>query len=496
MTRRQFILGGSSLVAAGTGALLWRGRLDRPANPLAVNDMHSKLNATRVARVENPRSMEDLISLVKRARRSGEVLCPSGARHAMGGQQFAAGGTLVDTRGLKQVLDFDPERGLVDVEAGITWPTLVDALHSMQEGRRETWTIPMKQTGADELTLAGALAANAHGRTLTRPPFIADVESFRLVSAEGEPLRCSRTENPELFSLVAGGYGLFGFIHSVTLRLARREKLERIVELVRLPELMKRFDERVAEGFTSGDMQFAVDSEAPNFLSEGVFACYRPVPPDTPIPKGQKKVSDRAWNELVYLAHTDKSKAFQLYSDYYLGTSGQVYWSDTSQLGGYAQDYHDVLDRRMGAEHPGTEMITELYVPRTKIADFMSAAAETVRYRGSSVIYGTIRLIAQDTESFLPWAKQDYACVIFNLHVDHTDEHIEHTAGTFRRLIDLASERGGSYYLTYHRWAERRQVEACYPRFAEFLQKKLQYDPGEVFQSDWYRHYRKMFEIA
>jgi hypothetical protein len=57
----------------------------------------------------------------------------------------------------------------------------------------------------------------------------------------------------------------------------------------------------------------------------------------------------------------------------------------------------------------------------------------------------------------------------------------------------MATRRGGSYYLTYHRDASRKQVEACYPQFAEFLQLKKKYAPEGRFQSDWYRHYREMF---
>jgi len=52
---------------------------------------------------------------------------------------------------------------------------------------------------------------------------------------------------------------------------------------------------------------------------------------------------------------------------------------------------------------------------------------------------------------------------------------------------------GGSYYLTYHGWARKDQVEECYPQMRAFLAKKREYDPGEVFQSNWYRHYRAMF---
>ena len=64
------------------------------------------------------------------------------------------------------------------------------------------------------------------------------------------------------------------------------------------------------------------------------------------------------------------------------------------------------------------------------------------------------------------------------------------------RLIDRAIEYGGSYFLTYHRWADRRQVETCYPQMADFIKLKKHYDPHEMFQSDWYRHYRHMFAGA
>jgi len=37
------------------------------------------------------------------------------------------------------------------------------------------------------------------------------------------------------------------------------------------------------------------------------------------------------------------------------------------------------------------------------------------------------------------------------------------------------------------------EVLAAYPRFPEFLRRKLHYDPDQRFQSEWYRHYREMF---
>ncbi|MGB8894649.1 MAG: hypothetical protein WCD13_10160, partial [Pseudolabrys sp.] len=101
--------------------------------------------------------------------------------------------------------------------------------------------------------------------------------------------------------------------------------------------------------------------------------------------------------------------------------------------------------------------------------------------------------IKKDKESFLAWAKEDYVCTIFNLRVFHTRDGIEKVKRDFRALIDAALPYGGSYYLTYHRWARKDQMLACYPQFPEFLRLKQKYDPKEVIQSDWYRHYKTMF---
>jgi len=94
-----------------------------------VNDVHSQLNATRVANVVRPASLDGLIDAVVAARDTGGHLSVAGGRHAMGGQQFAAGATLVDASRLDRVLAFDRGAGLVDVEAGIQWPRLVRFLH-------------------------------------------------------------------------------------------------------------------------------------------------------------------------------------------------------------------------------------------------------------------------------------------------------------------------------------------------------------------------------
>jgi FAD/FMN-containing dehydrogenase len=459
-----------------------------------VNDVHSQLNPTIVSRVAAVRSVADLQAAIRQAAIEGRAVSVCGGRHAMGGQQFGSGTVLIDTTGFDRVLGLDRARGLVEVEAGIQWPALHEWLERAQGGEARAWTFRQKQTGADRLSIGGALSANVHGRALDLPPFVSEVERFTLVGAAGRLHRCSRTENCELFRLAIGGYGLFGVIATVTLRLAPRRKLRRAAEIIDVGDLAAAFDRRIAAGGLYGDFQFAVDPERETFLRRGVFACYEPVPDATPIPPGQRVLGAEDWRRLVMLAHIDKTAAFEQYARHYLATSGQIYWSDTHQLSVYLDGYHSEIDRALG--HRGAEVITELYVPRARLADFLSAAAADFRANRVEPIYGTVRLIRKDDETFLAWAREDYACVIFNLHVRHDAAGEAHAADAFRRLIDMAIRRNGSFYLTYHRHATRAQIEACYPRFREFLRLKRAYDPAEQFQSDWYRHCRARFASA
>ncbi len=462
---------------------------------LQVNDIHSQLNATRVGSVITPDSLPALRQAVVAVAQDGGHLSIAGGRHAMGGQQFLAGETLLDTRRLNRILSLDSERGLLRVEAGILWSELIPQLRALQQDAAinapNRWSIIQKQTGADNLSIGGALASNGHGRGLTYRPIVQDVESFDLIDAQGELRHCSRSENPDLFRLAIGGYGLFGVIYAATLRLMPAHRLRRVVEITDIDNLPALFRQRIADGYTYGDFQYMTDESSPGFLREGVMSCYIPLPHgDTaPIEPPRYLLSERNWRDLLHLSHADKPRAYREYAAFYTASDGQIYDSDTFQLSLYIDGYHSELDRRIYGGAKGSETITELYVPLDALPGFMDAAARELRARRANVIYGTIRLIEQDHETYLNWARRPYACIVFNLHIDHAPGAIARAAAALRCLIDLAADRSGSYFLTYNRYATPAQLTRCYPQFPAFLSLKRRHDPANLFTSDWHKAY-------
>jgi len=128
-------------------------------------------------------------------------------------------------------------------------------------------------------------------------------------------IRCSRSEHQDLFRHVGGGYGLFGVVAAATLRLVRRQQVERVVELCEIDALMDRLNTQIGGGALYGDFQFAIDHENPNFLRTGILSCYVPTSDVRPIPPRQRRLSQAEWNHLIDWAHTDKTRAFQEFTN-------------------------------------------------------------------------------------------------------------------------------------------------------------------------------------
>ncbi len=148
-------------------------------------------------------------------------------------------------------------------------------------------------------------------------------------------------------------------------------------------------------------------------------------------------------------------------------------------MGLYIYDYHKQLDRMLGSPE-ATDIPAEVYVPRDRLTDLINEMREDFLKNNVDLIFGNIGVIEEDNESFLAYAKEPYATISFHIHTVHTPDGLKRSAEAHRRVIDMAIERGGSYYLTNHRFATPKQLNACYPQFPEFLQLKKKYDKEDI----------------
>ena len=129
-----------------------------------------------------------------------------GQGRSYGDSCLNADGTLLDTAGLNRFIAFDPERGVLQCEAGTT---LADILPVIAP---HGWFLPVTP-GTQFVSIGGAIANDVHGKNHHQAgTFGCYVRQFELLRSDGSRLVCSPSQHPQLFAATIGGLGLTGLI--------------------------------------------------------------------------------------------------------------------------------------------------------------------------------------------------------------------------------------------------------------------------------------------
>lgn len=95
----------------------------------------------------------------------------------------------------------------------------------------------MNQGDIDQQSLAGAVSTGTHGTGADLHCISAYVEDFELLTAAGEILNCSRTENPEIFAAGRVSLGSLGILTKITMQNRPRFKLKEHIQLCTVADM-------------------------------------------------------------------------------------------------------------------------------------------------------------------------------------------------------------------------------------------------------------------
>lgn len=274
-----------------------------------------------------------------------------------------------DASRLNRILGLDAVHGLLEVQGAAAWHAIAAELRPGDARAKVRTTMP---------TVGESVARNAAGPDGT--PAINHVSSLTVVTPDGELRRVSRERNRDLFALVVGGYGLFGTVYSITLRIAT---LARAVERATRPQELT--------------LQNCRANRALELL----------IPPES---------LDR------FVAETDTR-------------------------------------------------CSDWRIPLQSVA---------------------IRHTAREDDSYLRWARRDFAEVKLALAEPSGLGARVRGVQLRHELIDAAIEAGGSFHIACTADATREQTETCYPQLKSFLAQKRLFDPHERLVNAWYLHQREV----
>jgi FAD/FMN-containing dehydrogenase len=165
----------------------------------------SVLHSGSPAYVLRPTSAEDVQTGVRFTACAGLSLSVRGGGHSFAGFGTNDGGVVIDLSRLANVQIIDKERHLVRIGGGATWGQVAAALapHGLAISSGDT-----KSVGVGGLTLTGGIGWQVRKYGLA----LDNVVAADVVTANGEILRASAADNPELFWAIRGGGGNFGIV--------------------------------------------------------------------------------------------------------------------------------------------------------------------------------------------------------------------------------------------------------------------------------------------
>jgi FAD/FMN-containing dehydrogenase len=191
----------------------FEGRLTGPddADYDEARNVYNAMIDKRPGLVARCAGADDVAKVVNFARDHGHILAVRGGGHNGAGLGTCDDGVVIDLSALKDV-EVDPEARTVRVGGGCTWGEVDSATN---EHGLATPSGIISTTGVGGLTLGGGLGH------LTRQCGLAidNLLEAEMVLANGERVRASADENPDLFWAIRGGGGNFGVVTSFLFRL-------------------------------------------------------------------------------------------------------------------------------------------------------------------------------------------------------------------------------------------------------------------------------------
>ena len=500
-----------------------------------VSRMSAYPNGTPVSKICFPRCEGDVIDILQAAHRAKKRVGIRGTKHSMGGHSIAGQqGWEIDCKFLRS-MQYEAGHNRVRCGPGCHWSDLIKLLNTHGKS-------PRTMQSYCSFSVGGTLAVNAHGIT-TDYCFAESVLEFRLarINAEGqaEVVVCRPKQeetsslSSDLFGLALGGYGLFGVITEVLLKVEDNVELElntmylKVVpsddvhENFQPSEFVRVYDncrtskapptrggsggnyEEEDESLDLGKVELKLARLNTTNLESASFYVFRRSYSSTTVselPVAPREISTFSrllykWampllKDLRYAKEESSGKALD-WSQEDGASRNQLLFESAVPL---SRLYNPLVTK------DDTFVLQEFFCPHDKFSQWIDAVKPIYRdieeqqkkHKHELILLNTtIRYVEQDDTTFLSYSRVPGGVFAFVIYYRiHRSEAVERRLGDFHnRLAEVTVRMGGTFYLPYRKCYSSKLLKAAYPMINKFAEMKELFDPDGVFSNLWFEHY-------
>ncbi len=425
----------------------------------------SSLAEMEVGRPERPRDLTRLL-----ADTNGTSVVIHGAGRSYGDAALNQGGRAILTQRLCRLLSFDEETGRLVCEAGVTFADLMEVF--LPRG----FIVPVTP-GTAFATVGGAVATDVHGKNHDRVGSFGDhVEWLDLLTADGETVRISPQERPELFAATIGGMGMTGIIVSLCLLMIRVPSGSVDLHERRIPDLdsfFEAFEEvRRDANYSVGWIDGLARGKR---LGRGILetAAFADADPARPRKDKQRRVpvdfpglalnslTVGAFNSRYYRRVPSKGR------DQVLPARQFFYPLDA------VRDWNRIYGKRGFYQF-------QCVIPDASARDGIRRALEEISATRSASFLAVLKTLGGQGRGLLSFPMRGYTLALDFPRRNGADALME-------RLERITLDHGGRVYLAKDAVLSAEGFTAMYPRLDDFRAVLSDIDPNGRFQSDMAR---------
>lgn len=444
------------------------GSTDRPTRTTAT-DLRASGHAwrnwagnqrTRAHRVARPAGAAEVAALVTDAREQSRTVRAVGAGHSFTGTALTDGVRLEPSP--RGEVRLDRAERTATVPAGM--PLYLLNEHLAGAG------LAMPNLGdIDRQTVAGAISTGTHGTGATLGGLATFVSGLELVTGTGEVLRCSKTENPDVFAAARLGLGAVGVLTEVTLSCVDSFALRADERPMPLDEVLSELDDLTASNDHFEFYWFPYTERClvkrNNRLTAGE--------PLAPLPRWRALLDDELLSNRVFALACRLGRTAPRAVPAINAISARA-------LG--ARGYSDRSDRVFCTPRRVRFVEMEYGVPRAALPDAIAGLRQAVADCGVEVVFPVeVRVAAADDVWLSTAHGRDTAYIAVHQFVGMPYLPYFRAVEAVMRDLDGRPHWGK----LHHR--DAASLRGAYPRFDDFLAVRDRLDPDRVFANDYLR---------
>lgn len=406
---------------------------------------------------------------LREARENGRPVNVGAARHSMGGQAIPRGGHAITFA--NQCVEIDTDGQAMRAHAGARWSDVIAKADPVGLG-------PTVMQSNNDFGIGATFCVNAHGWPVKKGPMGSTVRAFEMILPDGELVKCSRTENADLFGLTMGGYGLTGIITKLDVDLATNQRLEPTFQEMPAEDFGTRFVQALSDGAVS--MAYGrLNVDRANFLSDALLITYKPTVDQSEIPAASGSGTAAKIASRIYRAQLGNERMKRL-----------RWWFETdlaTAVAGGAATRNSLINEPVvtldDRDPDRTDILHEYFVPPEKFPEFLQVCRAAIPASFQEFLNVTLRFVDTDPDSMLAYAATPRIAAVMSFSQEMTARAEADMKRMTRHLVEGILGLGGTYYLPYRLHAAQNQFANAYPRAPEFADAKRRIDPKRVMRN-------------